>query len=226
MLFNITGTSHMVETYFPSPLQITEGRICLRSASIWYSWHNLKNETLKYKKDDNWIIFKFYDGMYDYTDLIDTFNSVFNGNIILSVNKVMSKFMLKLSFDYEIDFSEGTLWEILGFDKGSIIKPGKTIAPNQPNITRGVDKVLIHCNLVDGSYISIGNSTSAMKSDILYSFSPMADVGSLIFIHPNPPIYFNTSDNRINKIRITLTDQNNKPIDINKETVNYELELC
>ena len=64
--------------------------------------------------------------------------------------------------DYELDFSQGNFGELLGYGKSTL--SGDVVGREVPNITRGVDWVYLHCDLIT----RLKNDVS---SDVLYSFS-------------------------------------------------------
>ena len=82
------------------------------------------------------------------------------------------------------------------------------------------DVLCIHCNIVGGSY------DNNMASDIIYSFNPASEPGSLISINPINPVYLPVSaQNDIQYITMKLTDQNGRLINLNGQHVNYLLHL-
>ena len=64
--------------------------------------------------------------------------------------------------DYELDFSQGNFGELLGYGKSTL--SGDVVGREVPNITRGVDWVYLHCNLITRPKNDVSN-------DVLYSFS-------------------------------------------------------
>jgi hypothetical protein len=84
------------------------------------------------------------------------------------------------------------------------------------SITKGNDRVLIHCSLVENYYLN------NVKSDVIYSFVPETPPGSLITINPNPPIYLPVREKRlIQSIRMQITDQENRLLELNNEPVTF-----
>ncbi|CAH1380577.1 unnamed protein product, partial [Tenebrio molitor] len=113
--------------------------IALKTASLWYSWDNIteeyKNNEIKYKSGKK----------APQADLK-------NNEIKKEDDRNESEWkILKLPNDYEIDFSHGKIYELLGFDK-KIYKEGINYATKIGNITKDIDQILIHCSLVSSSY--------------------------------------------------------------------------
>ena len=73
--------------------------------------------------------------------------------------------------------------------------------------------ILVHCNIVQNNY--------QKASKVLYTFVPNKIFGQLISIHPSPFIKLKT-DAEFNFIEVWLTDQGNKPLEI-EDNVNITL---
>ena len=69
-----------------------------------------------------------------------------------------------------------------------------------------VTTVLVHCNIVQNNY--------QQASKVLYTFVPDKIFGQLISICPCSLIELKTTDTEFNFIEVWLTDQNNKPLEI------------
>ena len=107
---------------------------------------------------------------------------------------------------------------MFGFEPKEFYEP-KSESTYKADITRGVDRVLIHCSIVGGSY------ENSFESDVIYSFVPNVSPGSILDIQPFHPIYLPLKDNVIRKIRVRITDQNDRLIDLNGQHVDYLLNI-
>jgi hypothetical protein len=232
----------------PINLSGLKGEIALKTASLWYSWDNIteeyKNNEIKYKsgknrvvqlknneimKDDDrneseWKILKLPNGLYDENELNNYIQEYFGTfetpPFYFDVNYATNRFMLIIrDKDYEIDFSHGKIYELLGFDK-KIYKEGINYATKIGNITKDIDQILIHCSLVSFSY------QNNLKSDVIYAFTPNISPRSLINIEPTHPKYLpiNRTDYIFN-IRISVTNQLNQLINFNGECLNFVLDI-
>ena len=159
----------------------------------------------------------FPNGMYDYKDINrfiqnhtgrvdpedEKSNFIFNMYFDLTVYRVV----ILIHVDYELDLSQGSFSELLGYGKS--ILSGDSVRRKLPNITRGVDWVFIHCDL-------ISRMTKNVQSDVIYSFStanlqvnnPFEKVPHRIKWHP-------VNKNIIDSIRIRMTDGRDNPLDLN-----------
>ena len=63
--------------------------------------------------------------------------------------------------DYQLDLSQGNFIELLGYGKSTL--SGDVVGKNVPNITRGVDWVYLHCDL-------ISRRTNNIPNDVVYCF--------------------------------------------------------
>ncbi len=128
-----------------------------------YSWYNVasvyEKNTFKWRKmsDDGWKTVTIPDGMYDYNELSKTIQSE-TGTV--DPNDKDSEFIFKLYFHttiyrviiliqngYEPDLREGGFTALLGFDK-KVLSNANNRGDRVPNITRSVDWVFIHCDLI------------------------------------------------------------------------------
>ena len=155
-----------------------------------YSWYNVRavygNNTLRWKKKSESACktITFPDGMYNYDDLNsfmqkklgkvdpsdkesdELFTLFFDGSIFRAV--------ILLDNSIELDLSSATFAGLLGFEK-KVLDQTTNISKNVPNITRGVDWVFIHCDLITREVKNVESdvlfSLSTSTLDVSYSFS-------------------------------------------------------
>ena len=77
-----------------------------------------------------------------------------------------------------------------------------------------VEVVLVHCNLVNNNY--------QQASKVLFTFVPNKRFGQLITITPHSLTMLKTTNAEFSFIEIWLTDQNNRPLEI-EDNVNITL---
>ena len=149
-----------------------------RLITMSYSWNNIDsrydNNKIRWKKktEQAWKTLTFPNGMYDYkrintfiqqhTGKVDPTNKdsdyIFNIYFDMSIYRVVTL----VHNDYELDLSQGNFGEWLGYGKSTL--SGDVVGRKVPNITRGVDWIYLHCDL-------ISRRTNNVPSDVLYSFS-------------------------------------------------------
>ncbi|GFW64861.1 uncharacterized protein TNCV_3067181 [Trichonephila clavipes] len=93
------------------------------------------------------------------------------GEIQFGINFATSRIVLKLEPGYLVDFSQGELHKILGFEQRIYNQPEET-ARYLANISRGIDDIHIHCDIIHGTLYN------DRTSDVLYSFTPSNPPGS------------------------------------------------
>ena len=215
------------DVYFKDPIPIkSQCSIGLLSATVWHSWHNISskfdNNKLKIFHNLRWQTLTIPDGNYDADHLNYWIEDVLQCSddcpIRFDVNSATNRFLIILD-KCQVDLSEGKLHELLGFEP-KIYKEAINTGEHNGNISRGVDRVLIHCSLVSDSY------QNKFSSDILYSFTPTSPPGALINIEPFKPKYLPIRGrDYIYSIGIRLTDQLNRPINFNGEILTFVFDI-
>lgn len=208
---------------FRNPIPVKNAKIALESMSMWVSYHNIDdtNNVIHYTYQNKDHHVKIDNGNYTIRDLNNFLQKNFNNDspILFGIVLATTRILMKLKPGYAVDFTKSELYKILGFESkmySDLEQTGKYIA----NISRGIDDIHIHCNIVDGALYNDN------FSDILYSFTPHNPPGSLINVKEINPIYadVNRSD-YIYRIRMYITDQDNNIINLNKQRVVYRLIL-
>ena len=144
-----------------------------------YSWYNIDasygNNKIRWrKKTEEWQTLIFPNGMYDYSD-INSFLQTQTGKV--DPKDKDSDFIFTLYFDmtifrvvilmhenYELDLSEGKFAELIGYEKKILTGKNNFVGAMVPDITRSVDWVFLHCDLVS-------RRANDVPSDVLYIFS-------------------------------------------------------
>ena len=145
-------------------------------------------------------------------------------NITASVAKLKSIVEITNN-EYKVDLD--TLGPTLGFPTGQTLLSG-----SPPGGTHGyresikivdimkINSILVNVDIINGSYV--GGS----QSPVIYSFFPNVSPGRKIVERPNPSlIYYPVNRYNVDSIRLWLTDQDNKPIDVRGERVTVRIAL-
>jgi len=233
VLLNLTSKGYAkpqdFEINYDVPLEFSSSsEIALIGCNMWYSWHNMSakynTNKLKYFNGKEWQIIIFPEGNYDFDDIQDYINDHFQTDdppISIHANTVTLRTIVLLKPGFQIDLfqnSSGELYKIFGFEP-QIINQSKAESKFKADITRGVDRILIHCSIVGGTY------ENTFESDVIYSFVPNVTPGSILDIQPFHPIYLPLKEVTIRKIRMRITDQNDRPIDLNGQNLDYLLNI-
>ena len=209
--------------------------LALYNAEMTYSWFNVaqkyNNNRLKYSKDNgtNWVEIVLRDGNYSYSDINQYIKQTLDVNgdltadskgISIEFSPSLLRVYLKLENNYQLDLREGLFSKLIGFKNEVITSTG--YGTLTPDITRGVDNIFIHSNLISFS------SVSGKQGDVLYRFS----TANLQLSYPfkinetiNHPLYTKLNTSKIRELRIYLTDGKNNPIDLNEIPINLTLLL-
>lgn len=209
-------------------------RIALNSFSIWNSWLNIsekdENNVLFYFNGINWLYMTIPDGNYTYESLNEFIKNYFkpanDSPIELDVNLARARFIIKLKPNYQVKFEgelesgikfKSKLYEILGFEENKIYKGERQEGKYVANISKGIDHIFIHCDIVDGAIYR------GFRSDIIYFYTPSNPPGSLYSEKINNHIFYNVKKDNIKSITIRITDQDGKLIDLNDQNIIIEL---
>jgi hypothetical protein len=159
-----------------------------------------------------------------FDDIQDYINDHFQTEdppISIHANTVTLRTIILLKPGFQKDLSKnssGELFKIFGFEPQIIDQP-KSESKFKADVTRSVDRVLIHCSIVGGTY------ENTFESDVIYSFVLNVTPGSILNILPFHPIYLPLKDITIRKIRMRVTDQNDRFIDLNGQNLDYLLNI-
>ncbi len=228
----------------------------LKEINVWYSWYNIEaryeNNFIRYSNkkiagtsEDYWEEIIFKDGMYEIDDINLKIKHYFGEGKCFEIfeDSITSRAVLSLPPEFKVDFSIGEMNELLGFEKRiyANVRTEKTgfVNPEEKddkntefsakypsNITRSVDRILVHCSLIRGSYANIKNSKNPSSSDVIFSFVPNKDPGNMLVFKPNPINYFSINQSTsIHDIHFYLTDQLDRRIDLNNEPISIVFSL-
>ena len=145
-----------------------------------FSWYNLRasygNNTLRWKKksESAWKTITLPDGMYNYDGKVDPTKDDSEQLFTLFFDNSVFRAVILLHNSVEVDLSNETFADFLGFGK-KVLDQTRNVSKNVPSITRGVDWVYIHCDLITREVQNVGSdvlfSLSTSTLSISYSFS-------------------------------------------------------
>lgn len=213
--------------------------VALMSASLWYSFYNiadyLNNNTFRYSTDGGgtWVDVVIPNGAYQieqineelHRQMFDNgdYNNTDPNNPVYYVNFEPNFSTLRLRVEitdplYQVDFTTGDFHILVGFD--AIIVLATQEGSDVVDITRGVNSLMIRSNIVSGSWFN------NITSDVLIQFIPNTLPGGSLFIQPYIPFYFPVGrSDRIQNIRMYITDNLQRPVNFNGEPVSYQLHF-
>ena len=158
------NVSHDFTVKFHPPIELASKKnykdALNRLITMSYSWNNIDsrydNNKIRWKEktEQAWKTLTFPNGMYDYKRINTFIDYIFTIYFDMSISRVVTL----IHNDYELDMSQGNFNELLGYGKS--ILSGDVVGRKVPNITRGVDWVYLHCDLIT-------RQTNNVPSDVL-----------------------------------------------------------
>lgn len=210
--------------------------LALLKANLWYSWYNVSaamgNNLFQYDPGTGYKDIVIPDGQYSINQLNDYIHSVMKANgdstvsgsgvdvfdVSIVPNYSTLKVDLALSGGYKVTFANTLLYLLLGFNPVEYTASSSGV--DVANINNNINTLLIHCDAISSSY---ENNTS---SNVLVSFVPNSGPGTNIEVSPLHLVYLPVVyGQQIDRIRIYLTDNLNRPVVLNSEPTTYQLIL-
>jgi hypothetical protein len=180
-------------------------------------------------KGKNWFKIDIPEGAYELETIEEEIHRQLEANkhwdgtnhyVTIKPNLATLKAVIDINFpSFMVDIENTTLRTILGWPADTdLLGIGHHEAPNIVNITN-VNEVLIHCNVVDGSYID------GKKGYVLHSLYPDVAPGYKIDHTPRHLVYLPVMGKQIQRIRCWITDQENRPIKMRGELITISCIL-
>ena len=222
-------------TFLDEPIYLEDSRDYKAAFLYLFTYNSLPNITeannkFQYYNGTEWKDVILQIGAYEVTEINDEIhrqmminddydktNNVFY--IDLSFNKPTARCSIDISHDnYKINLK--LLGVTLGFPSHIKLKKGFHESPLVIDI-EPVNTILVHCDFVKGSYLN------NKLSQILYSFTPNVSPGYKIIETPKPQLLYYpvVKCPKIHKVRVWLTDQNNKLIDLRGEKITIGIRI-
>ena len=235
--FVLTGTSSDFTTYYIPPLRLDPSihyEAALLSIDLYYSFPSIipENNRLIYSTDlgTTWKAITLDTGSYELTHINDEIQRQMIGNddydkdnkksyVNITANVSKLKSIVEITnLNYMVDLD--TLGPTLGFPLHSTPLPlGYHESPNVVDIMK-INSILVNVDIISGSYVN------SSQSPVIYSFFPNVAPGRKIVERPNPSlIYYPINRFNIDSIRVWLTDQDNKPVDVRGERVTVRIAI-
>ena len=119
--------------------------------------------------------------------------------------------MFRIKDGYKLELQTPETKKLLGSTKKLIDKTKN--GENVPSL-EVVEAVLVHCNLVDSQY--------QQNSEVLYTFTPNKSYAYLLNVETSNLVFLETYNTEFDKIIISFTDQNGRPLE-REDKVNLTL---
>jgi hypothetical protein len=221
---NLTRESSDIRTHFYPPLQLDPTKrheIALIRLETYNSIPNIDtgNNVMRYEIDGVSYDIIIPTGAYELSQINDVIRSktsafelTANTNTLKAIIRINHP-RVKIMMDHD-----ASMRDMLGF-KSEILEgvgdhEGSSLVKILP-----VNSIFVNCDVVTGSYINTS------QKPILYSFFPNVPPGYKVVEMPGTPIYLPVTQTCIESMRLWLTDQERKPLNLRGETLSVWLVL-
>jgi|SRR5579872_494375 len=227
-MINLTLSSNSTDytTWLEGPILLEsdkEYEVAFLSLHTYNSLPNITeaNNKFRYSNDGGgiWKTITFPKNAYEFDEINDVIQREMKSNgdydntndkCYIHIDHFKFKAILSISNEnYVVDFGvENSISSTLGFTNEKL-SYGIHQAPNIVDIEK-VNSILVHCDIALGSYLN------SKKSQVIHTFTQKVSPGYKVVERPSPELIFLPVVRRpqISSIRLWLTDQDNKPIDL------------
>ena len=216
VLLTIFTTSNPHTLYFDHPIE-KPNYIRLLSASLYNSWHNLKDEAVIYADTpNNTLDAKLLPGHYTADALVNEFNdlSTHNPKFVISA-KVHTPIGAMIIYGGNARFSNGLL-QLLGI---------RTLLPITfvKRLTTPTT-YFVHCDLIDKRQNLLNGKPSTVLARFDVRGKPFEKVH---YQTPQPHVLRDTDsgDYDVNSITLSVKDENDNLFDFKNHPLEFELEI-
>ena len=232
-MITFTGEGSRIEKTFEPEITITPGchyEIAFTSLETYYSIPNINetNNTLMISRvGERWVDIALDIGCYGLISLNAEIGRKLKENKMVRAVQFIANYntfkcTMIIRGGFAVNFSnKDSLSTVLGFEKKSYKATWKEKRFESERTVKimTVNSILVHCDLVGGSYLN------EMRVPIIHSFFPLADPGDKIVERPAEYIYLPISSDVIRHMTVWLTDQDLRLIDLRGETLTIKFHL-
>ena len=216
VLLSVVTTSNPHTLYFDHPIE-KPSYIRLLSASLYNSWHNLKDEAVIYADTPNRTLdAKLLPGHYTADALVNEFNALskHNPKFVISA-KVHTPIGAMIIYGGNARFSNGLL-QLLGI---------RTLLPITfvKRLTTPTT-YFVHCDLIDKRQNLLNGKPSTVLARFDVRGQPFEKVN---YQTPQPHVLRDTDsgDYDVNSITLSVKDENDNLFYFNNHPLEFELEI-
>ena len=216
VLLTVVTTSNPHTLYFDHPIE-KPNYIRLLSASLYNSWHNLKEEATIYATDPNRTLeMKLLPGHYTIDSLVNEFNGLNSNNpkfrITASAHTPVGSMIIN---NGNTRFSNELL-QLLGIQKLSFITFVKRLT--------SPSTYFVHCDLIDKRQNLLNGKPSTVLARLDVRGKPFEKVH---YQTPQPHVLRDTDsgDYDVNSITLSVKDEKGNLFDFNNQPLEFEVEI-
>jgi len=215
ILLDVDESEYVYDLRPNNPIILGENpEVGVKNIFLWYTYPNIsekyENDTIKVGAET----VKLPEGLYDVDQINEFLAARFEDSVYFKVNLSTFRVRVVLKNNVKIDLTEGLFHKMLGLEPKVYDESEDGVGII--NITRGVDRILIRCNLVHRPY-------QDEFRDVLYDLLPIGQPGSALHENIETVEYHKCKNKVIRQIVIRITDQKNNLI---KMTENVSIKLA
>ena len=234
-MLTLTGKGSRLEETFQPEISIDAGchyEIAFTSLETYYSMPNIdsSNNTIQVAKiGGKWTTLTVETGCYGLMHIDKEISRLLEGvgmpkAVKFKANYNTFKCIMIIPAGYMVNFTKNqSIGNVLGFEsKKYEAKAQKRFVSDNTIQILPINSILIHCNLVGGSYLN------GIQVPVVYSFFPDVEPGDKIIERPVEYIYLPISSDIIRHMTVWLTDQDQNLLNLRNEevTIRFHLRSC
>ena len=181
------------------------------------------NDTFKFSEDRGvtWRTVQFREGSYSLDNLAGVIRHA-TGDAALSLVPDVASGVVEMrvnGLDLWVDFKDDatSVGPMLGFD--AVVYAAGLHTSSKPVRIVKVNSILVNCDIVGNSYVD------GRPQATLYSFYPAVEHGCKIVETPFSPVWLPVVKSHIYTVRVWLTDESNRPLNLRGEKITLRLNI-
>jgi hypothetical protein len=228
----VTDDKTDFEVKFNPPLELDNDKdyeVALMDLETYYSFPNVDESNNKFNYRKGGVGYNplksihIPTGAHELDSIMNEINKQLTANgdqgaIILTFSQNTMLTTMTIQPGYEVDFEyDNTIGTMFGFTKPRY-KEGSYQSEKIINIL-SVNSIFVHLDIITGSYV---NGT---PKQVIFSFFPKISPGGKIVETPYKLAYFQVTRKTINNLRIQITDQSHKLLNLRGETITIRFHI-
>ena len=217
----LSGRSNVLECVFSPPVVLAPGKTHYVGLVEFVAYNAMPNvdhtnQVFRYGSDKREILIPR--GAYEITAIKEYLKEKLGAdNIALKANNSTLKCSLKCA--YEVDFShEGSIGRLLGFER-QVYAAYTWHESELPIDIFSINTIRVECNIATGSYVN------GSIAHTIFAFSPNVPPGYKMALSPRTIIYNRINTSTIDRLSISIVDQDGRPVDFGGELVTVRLHI-
>lgn len=217
----LSGRSNVLENVFSPPLVLDPGKTHYVGLVEFVAYNAMPNvdrtnQVFRYGANKEEIVIPR--GAYEITAIEAYLKEKLGAdNLTLKANNNTLKCSLKCA--YEVDFNnEASIGRLLGFER-KVYEANTWHESALPIDIFTINTIRVECNIATGCYMN------GSIAHTIFAFSPNVPPGYKMALSPRTIIYNRINTSTIDRLSISIVDQDDKPVDFGGEVVTVRLHI-